>query len=178
MPLRPLDLVVVLELACGTGSQRTYAELARAVGLSASEAHQATRRALQAGLLRPGAARTDKPVANRRALLDFLAHGVRHAFFAVPGPIVRGMPTAHSAPPLSSLIQQTDELPLVWPDAKGTARGRAVEPLYKSVPQAARNNPRLHELLALVDGLRCGDVRERKLAMSEIARRIADVARS
>ncbi len=174
MPLRPLDLLLTLELASDGDRDRTYAELAGSIGLSASEAHQAARRAVDAGLLRPGADRRSKPTANSRALLKFLEHGVRHAFFAVPGKVVRGMPTAHSAPPLNSLLQPDGELPFVWPDAEGTVRGQAIEPLYRTVPDVARRNPKLYELLALVDALRCGGARDRKLAMVELKNRIDD----
>lgn len=88
--------------------------------------------------------------------------------------MVRGVPTAHSAPPLDAHFRQGAELPLVWPDAEGTHRGQAVEPLYTTVPAVARCNPRLHELLALVDALRCGGARERELALQELERRILD----
>jgi DNA-binding Lrp family transcriptional regulator len=174
MPLKPLDLVVVLELATGPRAAKSYAELAAAVGLSASEVHQAATRAVSAGLLRRGKSRTDKPKPQIRALLDFLEHGVRHAFFATPGRIVRGMPTAHSAPPLNALVLPGDELPLVWPAADGAVRGRAVEPLYRSVPTIARLNQKLYEVLALVDALRCGGARERKLAVQELEKRLVD----
>jgi hypothetical protein len=46
------------------------------------------------------------------------------------------------------------------------------------VPATARKNPVLYELLALVDALRCGGARERKLAMAELTRRIRDAART
>lgn len=101
---------------------------------------------------------------------------MRYAFFAVPGKVVRGMPTGYSAPPLDRLILGGGELPLVWPDPEGTERGQAIEPFYKTVPSVARRNPRLYELLALVDALRCGGARERKLAMAELERRILDGA--
>lgn len=171
MVLKPLDLVVALELASRPDPHRTYAELAAAVGSSASEAHQATRRAIQAGLLRPGLNRNEKPKAKVGALLAFLEHGVRHAFFVAPGPVVRGVLTAYSAPPLNRLVQAGDEPPLVWPAADGTTRGRAIEPLTGGAGRAARVNPSLYELLALVDALRCGSVRDRKLAMKELASR-------
>jgi hypothetical protein len=72
------------------------------------------------------------------------------------------------------LLQQDGELPLVWPDAEGTVRRQAIEPLYRTVPEVARRNPKLYELLALVDALRCGGARERKLAMTELQNRIED----
>jgi hypothetical protein len=174
MVLKPLDLVVCLELAAGGSTQRTYAELALAVGLSASEANGAVQRAIEAGLLVPAADRAAKPRANARALLEFLEHGVRYAFAAVPGKIVRGVPTGRSAPPLDAMLQGGGEPPLVWADGEGTLRGQSIEPLYKTVPAVARANPRLHELLALVDAIRCGGARERKLAMQELERRILD----
>jgi hypothetical protein len=177
MQLKPLDLLVCLELASADGAGRTYQEIGKAVGLSASEANQAASRAVRAGLLQTTGDRSDKPTPNFGALLEFLEHGVRYAFFAVPGGIVRGMPTAHSAPPLDALVQANAEPPLVWPDPEGTTRGQSIEPLYKTVPRAARTNPRLYELLALVDALRCGSVRDRRLAMQEIERRIPGAIR-
>lgn len=166
--------MVSLELATNPAAEMTYAELGQAVGLSASEANQAAHRAVSAGLLRPSLGRTTKPQVNVRALLEFLEHGVRYAFFAVPGNVVRGMRTAHSAPPLNAIIQPGNELPLVWPDPEGDTRGRSLPPLYRTVPIAARRNTRLYELLALVDALRCGGARERKTAMAELERRITD----
>lgn len=172
MPLKPLDLLVALELAAGTSRDGSYAQIAKAVGLSASEANAAARRAVQAGLLAPTVRRADKPQPKVGALLEFLEHGVRHAFFATPGRMVRGVPTAHSAPPLNSQLAAGDEPPLVWPDAEGSVLGRAIEPLHPSAPRSATNNPRLYELLALVDALRVGGARERKLAMRELERRL------
>ena len=58
------------------------------------------------------------------------------------------------------------------PSAKGKLKGQAVNPLYKSVPEAVLNDPKLHELLALVDAIRVGNVREKKLAVGELKERI------
>ena len=172
MPLKTQDLLVVLDLASGRGPSWTYAELAGDLGLSASEANKAVERSLAAGLLVPGREPRSKPRPARAALLEFLSSGVRYAFFVEPGRIARGMPTAHSAPPLSHRIKGGTEPPLVWPDPKGQSRGQTVVPLYRSVPDAARRNPQLYELLALVDGIRCGRARERKLAITEIGNRL------
>ena len=60
---------------------------------------------------------------------------LRYVFPAEPGPVYRGMPTAHSAPPLNALIRSTETY--VWPSAEGTARGESIVPLYPSVPDAA-----------------------------------------
>lgn len=177
MPLKPQDLLVCLELAARGPGPWTYAELAEQLGLSASEANKAVERSLAAGLLSPPLDAGEKPVPIRAALLDFLAHGVRHAFFVEPGRMVHNIPTAHSAAPLRSRLKSGDEPPLVWPDARGETRGQAVEPLYATVPDAARRSARLYELLALTDALRCGRARDRKLAVEELRKRLADGVR-
>jgi hypothetical protein len=45
-------------------------------------------------------------------------------------------------------------------------------PLYKNVPEAARRDPKLYELLALVDAIRDGRAREREIAIDELKARI------
>lgn len=174
MPLKPQDLLVCLELTTREDPRWTYAELSAALGLSASEANGAVDRATRAGLLGPPIDRNEKPRPVTSALVKFIKNGVRHAFFAQPGQIVRGWPTAHSAEPLVDLLQAGDEPPYVWPDAEGTTRGQAIEPLYPTVPRAARANRALYELLALVDGIRCGRTRERRIAAEEIERRLLE----
>ena len=61
---------------------------------------------------------------------------------------------------------------LVWPYPKGEERGQSVEPLYPTVVESAQQNPKLYELLALVDALRVGRVRERELAAIELEKRV------
>ena len=51
-------------------------------------------------------------------------------------------------------------------------RGATLEPLHKAAPKAARKDPALHELLALIDALRDGRVRERQLAEKELSARL------
>ena len=51
-------------------------------------------------------------------------------------------------------------------------RRYAFSPLHKNVPKAALADPRLYELLALVDALRDGKARERELAARELSKRL------
>jgi hypothetical protein len=66
-----------------------------------------------------------------------------------------------------------EELAPVWADDEGSVRGESIEPLYPSAPRAAREDPKLYELLALVDALRIGRARERKLAEALLRQRLA-----
>ena len=80
----------------------------------------------------------------------------------------RGLPTSYAAEPLKRLIAAGDEPIPVWPHPEGKSRGIALAPLYKTVPIAAMRDPALYEKLALVDALRDGRTRERKLAEQEL----------
>ena len=115
---------------------------------------------------------SSKKKINWPALLEFVIHGLKYVYPAEPGPLCRGVPTAHSAPPLSKEIVSNDNDQYVWPCGDGTVRGQAIEPLYSSVPQAAMKDPALYELLALVDALRAGRARERQIAAEELKRRL------
>lgn len=83
------------------------------------------------------------------------------------------MPTAYAAPPLCALIASSSDPP-VWPHPMGETRGYAFSPLYRTVPEAAAHDRRLYELLALVDVLRDGNVRESALAVGELRQRLQE----
>ncbi|QDV05566.1 hypothetical protein Poly30_10640 [Planctomycetes bacterium Poly30] len=171
MALKPQDLVVCLQLALPDYPEEwTYPELAGRLKLSISESNAATHRASAARLLTSGSGRSEKPRPVRASLLRFLEGGVPFAFYAHPGEMVRGVPTAHWAPPLSEQLVAMPQSLLVWPSAKGKARGQSLRPLYKTVPEAAAESESLYAALALVDALRVGRQRERKLAMSELSK--------
>jgi hypothetical protein len=165
--LKPQDIVVLLKLAVAGDHAWSYSALAHDLGLSPSEVHAAVRRAIHVGLLR-----ADNRQPNRAALMEFLLHGLKYVFAAERGGVTRGVPTAHAAPPLSAKIA-ADDLPPVWPTPEGTVRGEALSPLYKSVPAAAQKDKKLYECLALVDAIRAGRARERKLAEALLRERIA-----
>ena len=171
MVLKPQDLVVCIRLALPNHpSEWTYPELAERLKLSVSEANAATHRAAASGLLTSAGGRGKKPRPIRASLLTFLEGGVPFAFYAQLGELVRGVPTAHWAPPLSEQLASSSESMVVWPSAKGNARGQSLTPLYRTVPQAAAQDESLYAALALVDSLRIGRQRERRLAMKELHR--------
>jgi len=163
---RSLDIYVLAKLLLEK-KKRPYSVVAREIGMSTSEVHAAIRRLGQAGLV---------DVESRRPMRgpseEFLFHGVPYAFPASLGGPTRGVPTAYAAPPLEQQLGRSDKSSIpVWPDANGNARGFGVEPLHPSAPSAARRDPEFYELLALIDALRDGQVRERQLAREELRRR-------
>lgn len=137
--------------------------LEESTGISKSEVSGGLRRCQENGLLKAGR-QTGRPQVNTRGLFEFLAHGVRYVFPARPGPLVRGLPTAHAAPVLADRLLSAGEHIYVWEDAEGSELGQRIEPLFRTVPMAARRDPELYALLALVDAIRLGQPREAGLA--------------
>lgn len=169
MVLKPQDVVVALKLSGFENKRPSFAQMANDLAMSVSEVHAAVKRA-QAAHLVHGPDLGERP--NRKALEEFLIHGLKYAFPAQHGAMTRGLPTSYAAEPLKSHIRAGDEPLPVWPSANGPVRGAAFEPLYPRVPEAAKRDPHLYELLALVDAIRDGRARERKIAERELRTRL------
>jgi hypothetical protein len=163
--MSPQDIVVLLKIATYGDTPWFQDQLAQALQISQSEISKSLARSKFAGLIDPSGKKVFK-----MALLEFLQYGIRYVFPERPGALVRGIPTAHSAMPLSNIIVSEEHY--VWPSGKGRTRGQAITPLYPSVVDAVQNDEKLHELLALVDALRVGKVREKEIAIKELKIRV------
>ena len=163
--LLPQDVLVLVKLVSYRRVRPPIAQVAADLALSPSQVHSLKR--LERSRLID--VETGRPLL--KAVEEFLIHGVKYAFPVQHGQATRGIPTAHAAPPLKERISQVD-LPPVWPDAEGDVRGVTLEPLHKAVPKAARRDPALYELLALIDALRDGRAREGQLAERELSARL------
>lgn len=153
--LRPHDMCVALQLVLTPAF--SYRELAHDVGLSLGEAHNSVKRLEQARLFLPEPGSVNVP-----ALLALLVHGVPYVFPGQLGPDTQGVPTAHSGPALADELSRADAI--VWPSADGAIRGQALVPLCASAPDLVRHNEALYRWLTLVDALRVGRARDRRLA--------------
>ncbi|WNJ19920.1 hypothetical protein [Pontibacter sp. G13] len=164
--MSPHDIVILLKIVSYGNEPWFQKPLAEALGISQSEISKSLNRSKYAGLLAPNG-----KTVMRMALFEFLQYGLRYVFPQKPGPVVRGVPTSHSASPLKEQIQSTEAY--VWPYGKGSVRGHSIVPLYPSVPEAALKDANLHELLALVDAVRVGRAREKELAIADLKMRLA-----
>jgi len=169
MNLKPQDVVVALKLCTYPDARPAMSVIANDLSLSPSEVHGAIGR-LRASRLLHGPNLKDRP--NISALEEFLIHGLKYVFPAKHGEVTRGIPTSYGAEPLKSEVSISNDLPPVWPWPEGTTRGIGIEPLYKNVPQAALRDPNLYRFLALVDAIRDGRARERKIAERDLVHRL------
>ena len=168
MILKPQDIFIMLKLVVWNSSEWSYPALSHELSMSASEVHAGIKRAAAARLMD-----MDRKMPVKSNLLEFLIHGVKYAYPPDRAGIARGMPTGYAAQPLRDIIIQPEEPPPVWPDPEGQVRGYEFSPLYSSAPSACRVDPKLYELLALVDAIRDGRARERKIAIKELQLRIS-----
>ncbi|MBL0939260.1 MAG: hypothetical protein IBJ03_10210 [Gemmatimonadaceae bacterium] len=162
--LRPQDVALALHLLDRPGAG--YHALAADLLVSSSTVHASAQRLKASGLVR--ATETGAGAVNRHALLEFLEHGVRYAFPAVPTGMQRGVPTAHAGPALQDEVAGDD--PLVWADPDGSIYGRVVEPLLPRASRLVESAPHTYALLTAVDALRVGRARERDLARKYLRR--------
>lgn len=166
--LKPQDVVILLKIIALGNKDWFHHTLAAELGMSQSEVSQSLSRSKYAGLIDDA-----RKKVNRIAFNEFISHGISYVFPQHPGAIVRGMLTAHSAEPLNKIINASEKY--VWPYARGNDRGQAIEPLYDSVVGAVLKDNILYELLAMVDALRVGRVREKEIAKKELEKRILNV---
>jgi len=164
--LKPQDIVVLLKLVVSSPGW-TFWKIASELGLSPSAIHRSLERAAKAGLY--AAAREE---VNRPALLEFLVHGGKYVFPPVRQGEARGLPTAWAAPPLAGQLSSSKENVPVWAHPHGTMRGIALAPIHAVVPEVARKDPPLGELLSLFDAIRIGGARERSLAAEALRERL------
>lgn len=155
--VRGQDVVVAAGMFALRESDAPQSELARMLGIPRSRVSESLRRLEQNGLY----SRSLGSLRSAR-LIDFLVHGVPWMFPASPGDVVSGVPTSHSGPVLDEVIVSSQ--PYVWPSDDGAVEGRSVKPVHRYALAAAQALPVAYKMLSLVDGIRVGRVREKRLA--------------
>jgi hypothetical protein len=164
--MRPQDIVILLKIVALKHNNWKNSDLAYSLQISPSEITEALNRCKIAGLID-----AKKRNININSFKEFLIYGLKYVFPAGPGAIVRGIPTAHSAYPVSEHISSGGDV-YVWPYAKGNQRGQAIEPLYKTLPATVQEDKLFYELLAITDTIRVGRAREIKIAIEELEKRL------
>lgn len=163
--MRPQDILVLLMVISIGNDEWRNLDIANSLQISASEVSEALNRCKIAKLID-----SKKRKVHINSFKEFLIYGLKYVFPVEPGPIVKGIPTAHSAYPINSHITSGTDV-YVWQYVNGIQRGQSIAPLYKTVPAIIQNNSLFYELLVIVDTLRVGRVREIKFAIEELEKR-------
>ena len=155
--LKNVDNVVLVALVAWADRFDSQAALAADLRISPASLTRSLNRLDFARLIRRGDFSVIKPNAE-----EYFVHAIRYVFPVRLGSLVRGVPTAHSAPPLSDEIAAQENF--VWPAEFGKTSGLEVVPLHNSVPALCVAYPEFHPVFAVLDAIRVGRVRERGLA--------------
>lgn len=163
-PLKPLDVVAALWVASRRGASWQRIDVASVLDVSPSMVTYAMGRLQAAGVVR------DSGRVSPAALREMLP-AIRWFLPAGPSHLLGwGMPTAHAAPGLDLGIKGQA---YVWEvAARGGpvsssewVEGQVVAPVHPCVPGAAARDPALYRILAAVDAVRVGGVRERRAGL-------------
>ena len=163
--MRPQDIAILLKIVALGNPAWQLKPLSKLLSISISEISESLNRSRIAGLIDH---HKKEPV--RGALWEFIEHGVRYVFPLEPGPITRGILTAHSHAFMKQWIKSDQNY--VWPAFHGKFMGQAIEPFYPRQTDAIIDDPKFYKMLALVDVLRAGRVREVEIAKEELNRMI------
>jgi hypothetical protein len=160
--MRPQDIVILLKIISKKDQPWQNKDLANELFISQSEISDSLNRSGMGGLIE----HEKKKKVYRKSLIEFIEHGLHYVFPALPGSMVNGLYTAHSHPFMQKHF--SSELNYVWPDLRGKVRGLSIEPLYKEQVKAASLDNTLYLMLALIDVIRVGRVRELQIAVREL----------
>lgn len=159
--MRPQDIVILLKIICIGEKPWQYRDLAAELFISASEISNSLKRSDLSGLINLSTKKV-----SRLSLMEFLKYGLKYTFPAMPGRLVKGVPTAHSHSFYKKYFKS--DLPYVWQNDTGEEMGQSIEPLHPNISKAAEKDKLLYKLLAGTDILRVGRARETAMAISEI----------
>lgn len=166
--MRPQDIVILLKIVTMHSDDWHLKDLANSLNISNSEISESLERSVYADLID-----FEKQNVHSRNLLDFLIHGMKYVFPARAGILTRGIPTAHSHPFMQAFI--SSEQAYVWPSSSGSVLGQAIEPFYANQVKAIEEDEELYRLLALLDVIRVGKLREKAIAEKELKELLAHV---
>jgi hypothetical protein len=168
--LKQQDILIACKLFTLGDAEWPLRRLASSLSISLGETHAAIARGRAAGVL--GLPR-GKLNVTRKKLFELATVAVPQVYYAVRGSIAAGVPAAMHAEPLKGVFPLDGKLvPLVWPGERGSVKGESLMPLYPTVPRAVEHDPDLHRLLALIDVVRVGEAKDRRLATDLLERMI------
>lgn len=162
--LKPQDILILMKLISRPSLPQK--ELATQLLLSQAEVSHGLTRLKNSSLL------TQEGFAQKESALELFVHAVKYFYPAQYGPPALGIPTSYAHPSFR-FVKYNPEDSLVWPSAIGSSRGTTLIPFYPTIPDACSQDESLYKIAALVEMLRAGKAREKKLAEEELRKVLA-----
>ncbi len=163
--LQPRDIVIALQLA-HAGDAWTVRSLGDPIGVAPGSIHRGLERLASVGVYEPRGRSL-----NAAVLDELIRHGLRFVLGGGLGAETRGVPTAWGVAPLRERVSVSAPAP-VWPSPRGTERGPALTPIVDNAVALLDSAPKVATDLALVDAIRIGAARDRRLAMDLLLARL------
>lgn len=157
--LKPQDILLMMKLLSEPGLSQT--ELAKRLLLSQAEVSHGLKRLKGSRLL------NIEGNVIKEAAIELLIHAVKYFYPAQLGAPSLGIPTAHANPEFK-FVKYKDSESYVWPYAEGKSKGISLMPIYHSLPYACSEDKVLYKMASLVEMIRAGRARERKIAENEL----------
>ncbi len=161
--MRPQDIVVLLKIILFRDNNWLLKDISKQLRISGSEVSESINRSSIGGLLED-----DKRTVRKEEFLEFLVYGLKFVFPAVEGRVARGLATAYSAPILKNDFVVDNEY--IWPAKGFSTKGISIKPLYRTVPDACKEDQELYKMLSLVDAIRIG--KREKVVIELLAKKI------
>lgn len=120
--------------------------------------------------------------ANLANSIEFMIYAIKYLYPAKLSNLSVGIPTAHSHPSLN-FVNWKGQFPIIWPfvivddsiDSEiKLVRGETLQPIHKNVPFVSFVHYEFHQLFALIDMIRIGKAREKKIAQDELKKFILE----
>ncbi len=159
--MRPHDIPILIKVFLERDKPWLMKDISASLSISPSEVSESLNRSSFAGLID-----ADKLNVQIQKFYEFLIHGVRYVFPQQPGPLIRGIPTAHSHPKVKEKF--ISDIKYVWGYSDGKDIGQAIDPFYPKQVNAVLRDEQLYLILSLIDILRVGRTREVKYAKEQL----------
>ena len=169
--MKSQDVIVAVKLLLLNGEKFTFAELGKSLQISASETHGAINRLKESFIYDPFT-----KMVRKKALEEFLIHGIQYVFPASPDKPARGVLTGYSSPFMRNdfTVGKHDDV-YIWPYSYGKDRGISIQPLYQSVPEVCLKDESLYHWLSVIDMLRLNRARERDIAIIHLKNLLKEI---
>ncbi len=164
--MKSQDVLVLIKVLLKEPKSWTMGQVAHELFISKSEVSLGIKRLKKTGLLIERL-EDNVVIPSEYALKEFFISGLKYFFPKEIGKTTRGTKTGISYC-LINEIDSRDKECFVWEYEFGDVKGVTIKPLYHTVPKAVELDKSLHEILALIDIIRIGRIREVKLSKERL----------